>query len=59
MKLCTTCFYPNTKPDLEFDQKGICSACVSFENRKKTNWEEREKEFIKIVTDLFFRIRQT
>tara|TARA_B110000238_G_C16127237_1_gene439772 strand:- start:431 stop:1564 length:1134 start_codon:yes stop_codon:yes gene_type:complete len=52
MKLCTTCFYPNTKPDLEFDQKGICSACVSFENRKKTNWEEREKEFIKIVTDL-------
>tara|TARA_B100000795_G_C22800351_1_gene441551 strand:+ start:608 stop:1741 length:1134 start_codon:yes stop_codon:yes gene_type:complete len=52
MKLCTTCFYPNTKPDLEFDKKGVCSACVSFENRKKTNWEEREKEFIKIVTDL-------
>jgi len=52
MKLCTTCFYPNTKPDLEFDKKGVCSACISFENRKKTNWEEREKEFIKIVTNL-------
>ncbi len=49
---CTSCFYPNTKPDLEFNENGICSACISFENRKKTNWELRKKEFIKIVKNL-------
>ena len=49
---CASCFYPNSKPDLEFNENGICSACISFENRKKTNWELRKKEFIKIVKNL-------
>ena len=52
MKFCTTCFYPNTKPDLEFNQKNVCSGCLSFQNRKKINWAEREIEFVKIIKDL-------
>ena len=52
MKRCINCFYPNTKPDLEFDKMGVCSACTSFKNRQKVNWKEREKEFIKIVKNL-------
>jgi len=52
MKYCINCFYPDTKPDLEFDKGGVCSSCASFENRQKINWKEREKEFVKIVKDL-------
>ena len=25
---------PETKPDLTFDQKGKCSACIAFDKRK-------------------------
>ena len=52
MNYCTTCFYPDTKPDIEFNKDGVCSACIAFEERKKIDWEEREKEFIKIVKDI-------
>ena len=50
MIYCKNCFYPSTKPDLEFNKDGICNACVSFANRKKINWEKREKDFRKIVS---------
>ena len=40
---------PNTKPDLHFDEKGICSACNFFQNRKTTNWSKRKVELEKII----------
>ena len=52
MNYCTTCFYPDTKPDLEFNQDGVCSACIAFEQRKKINWKEREKEFVEVVKNI-------
>ena len=52
MKYCINCFYPETKPDIEFNDKGVCSACISFDNRNKINWDLREKEFVKIVKKL-------
>ena len=30
---------PHTKPDLFFDEEGICSACKFYEQRKSINWE--------------------
>ena len=49
MKYCKTCFYPETKPDLVFDEEQICSACISFKERSNINWGVRENEFLKIV----------
>jgi N-acetyl sugar amidotransferase len=40
---------PNTKPDLNFDEKGVCSACNFFQNRKMTNWSKRKIELEKII----------
>ena len=37
--------YPNTKPDLSFNDKGVCSACTAFEQRKSIDWGKREEEF--------------
>lgn len=45
MKYCTRCLYPDTKPDLSFDEAGVCSACKAYENRVQIDWEAREKEF--------------
>jgi hypothetical protein len=52
MKICKSCFYPDTKPDLVFNNNGICSACIAFEQRKKINWKKRENEFRDIVAKI-------
>ena len=44
--------YPESKPDLSFDNRGVCSACVGFERRKAVDWEQRRREF-DIVTDRY------
>ena len=49
MKYCKSCFYPETKPDLVFDKKQICSACISFNERLNINLDERENQFLKIA----------
>ena len=45
IKYCTNCLYPNTKPDLWFDDNGVCSACIAYENRPEINWKKRKEEF--------------
>lgn len=45
MIYCTRCLYPNTKPDLVFDEAGVCSACLAFEARQNIDWSIREEAF--------------
>ena len=45
LRLCTRCLYPDTKPDLFFDEEGVCSACRSFESRAVVDWDARRTEF--------------
>ena len=52
MKYCKTCFYPETKPDLVFDENQVCSACLSYNERRNINWDERKKQFLKVVEDI-------
>jgi N-acetyl sugar amidotransferase len=49
IQYCKSCIYPNTKPDLFFNEDGICSACIAYSKRKEVNWKERKTEFIKIM----------
>lgn len=35
MKYCKRCLYPDTKPDLMFNDDGVCSACIAYEGRDK------------------------
>jgi len=32
---------PDTRPGLEFDDNGVCLACVHYEKSKNTDWDER------------------
>src|SRR5688500_13056335 len=35
---------PDSKPDLQFDAGGVCSACRSYERRVEVSWDERRAE---------------
>lgn len=41
MNRCRTCAYPDSKPDLYFDDTGRCSACTSFSTRPFIDWDKR------------------
>jgi N-acetyl sugar amidotransferase len=46
---CTRCVMPNTKPDLSFDEEGVCNACRNLERRKEVDWDARHKELLTIL----------
>lgn len=46
---CRRCLYPNTKPDIWFDERGICSACIAFEKRETIDWNAKREEFLSLV----------
>jgi N-acetyl sugar amidotransferase len=46
---CTRCLYPSTKPDIWFDARGVCSACIAFDKRSEIDWAKRRDEFMALV----------
>jgi len=51
MKLCKNCLIPEIRPD-QFLVNGICNGCISFENKKKIDWNQRGVQLQKIINDL-------
>ena len=50
MRFCINCVTPDTRPDLRFNDQGICDACISSQKKHdEIDWKERENEFIKLV----------
>lgn len=49
IRYCKHCVLPDTKPDLKFDESGLCSACRYFQHRPAVDWEKRKSEFQTIV----------
>ena len=49
IRYCKKCIMPETKPDLQIDEDGVCSACRYLEKRKKIDWEKRREELIDIL----------
>lgn len=50
---CKKCLFPNTKPDIHFNENGICGACSYtdyYEN--EIDWEKKEKEFIQLCKEI-------
>jgi N-acetyl sugar amidotransferase len=46
---CKHCVMPSTKPDLQFDAEGVCSACRSYEQRATVDWAARREEFLAVT----------
>jgi N-acetyl sugar amidotransferase len=49
IRYCTRCLLPETKPDLWFDDDGVCAACVTFDARSEVDWSERLQSLNEIV----------
>ena len=49
LRYCTKCVMPDTKPDLHFDEHGVCHACRSYEQRKEVDWDARRRELDEIL----------
>ena len=49
MKYCKLCLLPDTKPQLTFDENGVCSACINNKLKENVNWEQKEKDFLQII----------
>ena len=41
IKYCKSCLYPETKPDLKFNQDGIYSACVAYKDELRLIGKKR------------------
>jgi N-acetyl sugar amidotransferase len=46
---CTRCLYPSSKPDIHFDDDGLCSACQAFDKRKEIDWSTKARDFMELV----------
>lgn len=49
IRYCVTCLLPETKPDLSFDEQGLCSACTAYAARPSIDWAERESDLLRIL----------
>lgn len=49
MNRCKLCVYPDTKPDLHFDQSGECSACRNHKNRPEIDWSHRLRQLMELL----------
>lgn len=50
IRYCSKCLYPETKPDLSFDDEGICSACIAAEEKYNgIDWQQRASDFQEII----------
>lgn len=45
MRYCKKCVMPDTRPGIQFNKDGVCSACQAYENRKNIDWTKRMEEF--------------
>lgn len=51
IKYCSKCLYPETKPDLFFDENGECSACTAAnEKDKRIDWAQKSNDFNEIIS---------
>ena len=55
MIYCKKCVYPKISVNLNIDEEGICSSCRTFESFEKLDekfWINKEKKFLRIISDI-------
>src|SRR5690606_10197886 len=50
MNYCSRCLYPSNHPlNITFDNKGICSGCITHEEKDQLDWQERFEALKKLT----------
>jgi len=50
MKYCKKCLQPDTRPGIQFNEDGVCLACVYSDSMSEIDWEKREAEIQEIAS---------
>lgn len=48
MIFCTRCVMPDTRPGIQFNAQGVCSACQAYDKRAKVDYKARREELVKL-----------
>lgn len=51
MNFCTFCVMPDTKPDLTFNEDGVCNACQNYINRQSIDWQAKQAELEELFVE--------
>ncbi|WP_420549391.1 N-acetyl sugar amidotransferase [Curvivirga sp.] len=52
MKYCVECILPDTRPGIELDDNGVCTACHGHRDKEnKIDWDDRAQSFEGLVAD--------
>ncbi|MCA9813408.1 MAG: N-acetyl sugar amidotransferase [Nitrosarchaeum sp.] len=49
IQYCKNCLFPSTKPELSFDENGICDACINAKKKENIDWGKRKEELKAIL----------
>ena len=50
---CKNCLFPSTKPDLHFDENGICGACnYTYYYENEIDWDSKKKQFQNLCSEI-------
>ena len=49
MKFCKKCVQPDTRPDVIFNENGVCYPCEYHATLDQINWADRKKELLEIA----------
>lgn len=51
MKYCKSCLQPDTRPNSQFSENGICPACQYIDLLKQVDWQERYDILVDLLKD--------
>ena len=51
MRWCQNCILPDTRPNLIFDDNGVCNACLNHQSKNKIDWLNRSEQLLRVVTE--------
>ncbi len=49
MRYCKKCLQPDTRPNVFFDENGVCGACIYEGNKAFIDWNARKDELVEIA----------
>ncbi len=49
LKYCSRCCMPETTDGIEFDEFGVCKACIASEEKMRIDWVKKEKQLKSIL----------
>lgn len=50
MRYCARCIVPEKRPNIVFDDDGVCNACRQYDERPEIDWQERRRQWDELVT---------